>query len=217
MLQNTQVLLSQHVFSSSNIPPQHICMKKKNNLYKQKISTDKASLYIKPLKHFIAHSGRASCLLLQPDLFDPQLLTLAKTQDGGRAGEGKRDPSEVLVQKGFRAGDDETAAVKVLPRCPRCDIPIAIHKMPTVRTRRYLTSRGVGRTSGTFALRSPAQGTRVLKPLHSDPLKIKGLASLLVLRLGQAKLIRKYQKASNMQIHTAKNQNIYPTPACWRI
>lgn len=61
-------------------PPKHICMTKKNNLYKQKISTDKASLYVKPLKHFITHSGRANCFLLQPDLLDPQLLTLAKTQ-----------------------------------------------------------------------------------------------------------------------------------------
>lgn len=47
------------MFSPPPMPPRHICVKKKINLYKQNITTDKASLCIKPLKHFIAPSGRA--------------------------------------------------------------------------------------------------------------------------------------------------------------
>lgn len=71
--------------------------------------------------------------------------------------------------------------------------------------------------AGFSHLRHTAQGTQVLNQLLKDPTKIMGLACLLFFRLGQTKMSHKYQKASNMQICTAKNQNIYPTPACWRI
>lgn len=195
------------IFSPPPTPPhQHICVKKKNNLYKQNITTDKASLCIKALKHFIAPSGRAraaccSSLTCYTHTYSPWPRNRIQVMPGGQEGPVR----------------DVGAKVEVPSHRLRCDISVTIHKMPTVRTRRYITSQDVGRTSWTFPLRSPARGMQVLKPRRRDPIKIKGLAGLLFLRLGQTKVSHKYQKASNMQIHTAKNQNIYPTPACWRI
>lgn len=60
-----------------------------------------------------------SCLVLQPDLCHQHPPTLVKKQDTSHAGEGKRDPAEVLVEN--RAGDDQTVMVKDTSHSLRCD------------------------------------------------------------------------------------------------
>lgn len=202
-----QALLSQQVFSSSNPPPQHICMEK-INLRKQNVTTAEASLSIRPLKHFIGPYVRARAAgwySLTCDTNTHPPWSRSRTRCHTHAGEGKRDPPSRGVKQKTGSGLEMMRQWWSKTLHTVWGVTTAIHEVPMVGT------------CSTSPSQNAQLGACISMPLHSDPIKIKGPAGLLLLKFGQTKMSHKYQKSSNMQIYTARNQNIYPTPACWRI
>lgn len=164
-------------------------MKKKNNIYIQNITRDKALLCTRHLEHFVSPSGRARATCCSsPTCYTHTYSSWLRNRRQVTLG---RATATQQRQKGARVADNQIA---VSSHHLRCAISIAIHKIPTASTCRYVSSWDMGRTNWTFTLRSPAQGMQVLKTLHSNVIKIKGLAGLLFLRLGQTRASHKYRK-----------------------